>query len=119
MLELSVTSLVTTRVVKGAFVLAVDGGGILCVVVVGYALTRSLLAGLLAALAVGPALTVFLLAVRIWLETLLAFFRIAHHTAEMLEHRATIAMNTSSAKAGFSRGSQSSPGRAGERVANS
>jgi hypothetical protein len=106
LLDFSSTEFVTTRLVKAIYVLAVVLGGVLGLVGVAYALSRSLLVGLLATFVACAVFAVLVLAVRIWLEALLVFFRLADHTAEMLEHEAAIAMNTSRAQIASSRGAE-------------
>jgi alpha-tubulin suppressor-like RCC1 family protein len=97
LLDFLFTEFVTTRLVKAIYVLAVVLGGVLGLGGVAYALSRSLHTGLLVALVAGSGFAVFVLAVRIWLEALLVFFRLADHTAEMLEHEAAIALNMADA----------------------
>ena len=104
--DFSLTEFVPTRLVKAIYVLAVVLGGALGLVGVAYALNKSLLVGLLAALVACAVFAVLVLAERIWLEAVLIFFRLADHTAEMLEHEAAIAMNTGASKVASSRGSE-------------
>jgi hypothetical protein len=72
--DFSFTEFVTTRLVKAIYVLAVVLGGVLGLVGVAYALSRSLLLGLLAVLGASAVFAVFVLAVRICLEALLVVF---------------------------------------------
>lgn len=104
--DFSFSEFVTTRLVKAIYVGVVVLAGLLGLLSVAYALSKSLLAGLLTVLIAGAVLALVVLAVRIWLEALLVFFRLADHAAEMLEHEAAIAMNTSRAQVASSRGSE-------------
>lgn len=101
--DFSFTEFVTTRLVKAIYVLALVLAGLVSLLSVAYALSRSLLTGLLAVLVAAALFALVVLATRIWLEALLVLFRLADHTAEMLEHEAAIAMNTSSPQVESSR----------------
>ncbi len=84
--DISFTSLITTRVIKVLYVLALIGIGVgLFLAVVG-AFSRSAGAGMFALVVLAPLFGLLLVVyTRVILELILVLFRIAEHTRELVE----------------------------------
>jgi len=75
--DLSFSELITTRVIKFLFVLAIIGSAIASIIYIGAAFTHSAGLGVLS-LIISPVVFVFyVIAARIWLEVLIVVFRIS------------------------------------------
>ena len=82
--DISFTSLITTRIIKVLYVLSLIGIGLFYLVWVIGAFTRDTAFGVLVLLALGPLAALFwAIVVRVYLEVVIALFRIMETNVEM------------------------------------
>lgn len=86
LLDLSFTSLITSKIIKLLYILSIVGAGLAALSLIATSFAASTMAGLFTLLIVAP--LVFLVSViyaRVLLEIVIVIFRISEHTAEIAE----------------------------------
>jgi hypothetical protein len=95
--DLSFSSFLTPKLVRALYAVTMLALGILGLLSVVFALGQSFLFGLGVLIVVLPCLLILLVWIRVMLEAAVVFFQIAERTAEIAEHEAMIAVNTTPA----------------------
>lgn len=102
LLDLSFTEFITLKIIKWLYIAAILGVGLLGLFMVLAGFGEGFLMGLGWLIVVALLAVMAITVIRVWLEAVVVFFRIADNTTELAEHGARIAVNTSNG--GKSRG---------------
>jgi len=86
--DISFSELITTRVIKFLFVLAIIASAIASIVYIGAAFTHSIGVGVLVLIISPLVFIVYVTVARIWLEVLIVIFRISDDVKRMADKEA-------------------------------